>query len=198
MSTWNLRGTILIACNCDWGCPCNFNARPTHGDCEGGWVWLIDEGAVEDTSVAGCALALFADWPGAIHEGGGQAVCYINDDADDAQAAALGRMARGELGGPWGIFITTYELDGPRTARFETTMAEHASTVTVGDAAEIALQPIRNPVSGAEVHPEVVLPEGLVLKRGSLAASKVFRVHDGIAYDHSGRYAAFGPFDYSA
>ena len=33
---WHLSGTVFIACNCDYGCPCNFNARPTHGSCEGG------------------------------------------------------------------------------------------------------------------------------------------------------------------
>src|SRR6476646_4454560 len=32
-----LNGTVLIACNCDWGCPCNFNAPPTTGTCAGGW-----------------------------------------------------------------------------------------------------------------------------------------------------------------
>lgn len=36
MTGWNLRGTVLIACNCDYGCPCNFNALPTKGHCEGG------------------------------------------------------------------------------------------------------------------------------------------------------------------
>jgi hypothetical protein len=35
---WKLKGTVLIACNCDYGCPCNFNALPTHGHCEGGWA----------------------------------------------------------------------------------------------------------------------------------------------------------------
>ncbi|MDQ3970872.1 MAG: DUF1326 domain-containing protein, partial [Thermoproteota archaeon] len=25
---------FLDACNCDWGCPCQFNANPTHGNCE--------------------------------------------------------------------------------------------------------------------------------------------------------------------
>lgn len=44
----------------------------------------------------------------------------------------------------------------------------------------------------------MVLPEGLVVKRGRLAASKVFQVRDGIRYDHSGQYAAFGPFTYAS
>lgn len=55
-----------------------------------------------------------------------------------------------------------------------------------------------NPVTGAELHPEMVLPEGLVVKRASLAASRRFEVsHDDVAYDHSGQYTAFGRFDYA-
>lgn len=195
--SWHLSGNVLIACNCDWGCPCKFNAPPTHGDCEGGWIWSIDEGQVGDVDLGGRAVAVFADWPDAIHEGGGQASVYIDDDAGDPQVEALTQVLRGEIGGPWSIFINTYELDGPHRARFDVNVADHASTATVDGVAELELQPIRNPVSGAEVHPEMVLPEGLIVKRGGLAASKVFRVHAGVTYDRSGKYAAFGPFSYS-
>ena len=51
-------------------------------------------------------------------------------------------------------------------------------------------------MSGAETHPRVSLPEGFVWKEGALASSKVFRVDDGIKYDHSGKYAAVAAFDY--
>lgn len=30
----------------------------------------------------------------------------------------------------------------------------------------------------------------------ALAASKAFRVHGAVSYDHPGKHAAFGPFDY--
>jgi hypothetical protein len=196
MSQWRLNGTILIACNCDWGCPCNFNALPSHGKCEGGWVWAIDKGHVDDVPVDGLRVALFSDWPGAIHEGGGRAVCYIDDQANGAQRDALTRLLRGQLGGPWGIFINTYQLEGPETGRFELELAEYDSRVRIGDTVDLQLTTIRNPVTQAEVHPEMVLPEGLVVKRGKLAASKVFQVRDGIEYDHSGQYAAFGGFEY--
>ena len=198
MSQWRLKGTILISCNCDWGCPCNFNARPSRGKCEGGWVWAIDEGHVDDVAVDGLRIALYSDWPGAIHEGGGRAVCYIDDRADDAQRAALTRVLLGQLGGPWGIFINTYQLAEPEMARFELELADYDSRVRIGDAVELQLQTMRNPVTQAEVHPEMILPEGLVVKRGRLAASKVFHVRDAIEYDHSGQYAAFGPFDYAS
>jgi hypothetical protein len=105
---------------------------------------------------------------------------------------------RGKLGGPWGIFINTYELSGPTPVRFELSLAGYDTRLTLGESVQLELQKIRNPVSGADVHPEMVLPEGLVLKRGWLAASKVFRVQDRVRYDHSGQYAAFGPFQYAA
>jgi hypothetical protein len=196
-STFRVTGDVLIACNCDWGCPCNFNARPSRGFCQGGWIWMIESGQVEDVKLAGLGAAVFAKWPGAIHEGGGRATCYIDARANDTQLAALTRVLRGEFGGPWGIFIKTYDLAAPIVAPFDVHLAQHGSRATIGALAELELQKIRNPVTKAEVHPELVLPEGLVVKRGSLAASAVFRVKDELAYDHSGRYAAFGRFEYS-
>lgn len=197
MSGMHLSGNVLIACNCDWGCPCNFNARPSKGHCEGGWIWAIDNGTVDDVAVDGLAVAVFADWPAAIHEGGGQAVAYIDERANEAQRAALSRVVRGEAGGPWSIFINTYELAGPKAAPFKLELAGVASRAAVGGVAELQMDPIRNPVSGADSHPEMVLPEGIVVKRGSLAASKVFTVKGHVAYDHSGQYAALGPFEYA-
>jgi len=194
---WQLNGTIVIACNCDWGCPCNFNALPSRGKCEGGWVWAIEKGHLGDVSVDGFAVALFADWPGAIHQGGGRATCYIDDRADDQQRDALSRLLHGIVGGPWSIFIHTYALTGPTPARFTMQLADYDTRVAIGDDVQLELKKIRNPVSGAEAHPEIILPEGIVVKRGRLAASQVFRVRNGIEYDHSGQYAAFGPFEYA-
>ncbi len=198
MATWRLNGDVLIACNCDWGCPCNFNARPTHGKCEGGWLWMVEQGEVDGVRVDGRGIALYADWPGAIHEGGGRAVCYIDDRTDDAQRAALTRVLRGEVGGPWGVFINTYDLTGPELARFDVQLADYGSRVAIGNTVQLEIQTIRNPVTQAEAHPEMVLPEGLVVKHARLAASKLFRVRDRVEYDHSGRYAAFGRFEYGS
>jgi hypothetical protein len=78
--------------------------------------------------------------------------------------------------------------------------ATHAAatrSAAIGDVVELELTKMRNPVTHAEAHPEVLLPEGLVVKRGGLAASAVFRVKDELALDHSGQYAAFGRFQYS-
>ena len=187
MAAWQVSGNVLVACNCDFGCPCNFNARPSRGFCEGGWIWQIEKGRVDDVVLDGLCVALFAKWPGAIHEGRGQAVCYVDDRANPAQQSALTRVLRGELGGPWGLFIKTYGLADPVVAPFDVELTEHTTRARIGSAVELAMQTIRNPVTQAEVHPEVVLPEGLVVKRASLAASKVFRVGGAVQYDHSGQ-----------
>jgi hypothetical protein len=31
---WRIVGEEVAACNCAWGCPCQFNALPTYGRCE--------------------------------------------------------------------------------------------------------------------------------------------------------------------
>lgn len=196
MLEWNVSGTVLIACNCDWGCPCNFNARPTQGYCQGGWSWLISEGSHADVRLNGLAVSVLAQWPGAIHEGNGTAIAFIDESANAAQRAALSRLVRGELGGPWAIFRNTYTLEGPHAASYDVELADHHSRLRIGDAVRLELEPIRNPVSGADVHPEMVLPEGLIVKRGALATSRIFQVSRGVNYDHSGKYTAFGRFEY--
>lgn len=197
MADWQVKGTVLVACNCDYGCPCNFNAPPSNGDCEGNWTWHIEEGHYGDVSLDGLTVAVFADWPGAIHEGGGEAIAFYDERADETQREALEALVRGGQGGPWGIFINTYELLSITPAPIEVKVDGERSSYRIGDAAELQMEPIKNPVSGAEVRSGVVLPNGLVFKEGWCAASTVFRVDDGIAYDHSGKQAEYAPFEYS-
>jgi len=197
MSDWKLKGTVLVACNCAYGCPCNYNAPPTTGDCEGGWIWHIDKGTYGDATLDGLTLALFADWPGAIHEGNGKAVGYIDEQGDEAQREALGTLVRGEQGGPWGVFINTYELLNVHPVSFDLELAEHRTRLRIGDLVELQMEPIKNPVSGAEVHPGTVLPGGLVFNEGWYATSSTFHVEGDVAYDHTGKNTEYAPFAYT-
>lgn len=194
---WEMSGTILIACNCDYGCPCNFNAPPTYGDCEGGWIWHVETGHYGQVDLGGARFSLFADWPGAIHEGGGRAVAYFDERLEENQRAALEELLCGRAGGPWGIFVNTYELDGPHPLPHDIELDADRSVARVGEVAELRTEPIRNPVTGAEVSSTVLLPSGLVAQRAAMLSSAVFRVDDGVAYDHSGKYAAAGDFRYA-
>jgi hypothetical protein len=198
MREWSLRGTVLIACNCDYGCPCNFNALPSRGKCEGQWTWHVDDGRFDGVSLDGLNFTVAVNWPGAIHEGNGEALILVDERADDSQRRAIETLVGGDVGGPWGVLAWTWPtVHGPYAVPYEIEVAGIDSRVRAGDKLELESGPIRNPVTGAEVHPGAVLPEGIVFKRGDFGASKTFRVSDGIAWDHSGQYTAVGPFEYT-
>jgi hypothetical protein len=195
---WHLKGTALIACNCDYGCPCNFNALPTKGHCEGGWTWHVETGALDDVPLDGLNFTVMTKWPGAIHQGNGEAVILVDDRADAQQRDAIASLVSGKFGGPWGVLGWTWPtVHGPKPVAYEVTVDGIRYRVTAGDALTIESTVIKNPVTGAEVHPGMLLPEGIVVKRGDLGCSTVFRLNDGIAFDHSGQYTAAGPFDYA-
>ena len=179
---WTVKGTVIISCNCDYGCPCNVNGRPTFGNCEGGWTWHIEQGAFDELKLDGLNIGLYCDWPAAIHEGNGVATYLIDERASEPQRAALQTLLEGNGGGPWAVFRKTFtELHGPRYVRYEVDDEEY----------------ILNPVTKETIHPRVVLPEGLIVKDAALVGTKEFTVTDDhVKYDHSGRYGAFGFFQY--
>ena len=192
-NSWHLNGKVLVACNCNWGCPCNFNAPPTSGKCEGGWSWHVEEGTFGDVRLDGLNFSVFVNWPGAIHEGNGEGVVLI-----DEQRKAIETLVGGKVGGPWGILGWTWpKVHGPYTVAYELTFDGVNTRISCGEYFEVNGGPIRNPVTGAESHPGVVLPEGIIFKRGDLGTSTLFRVSNGIKYDHSGKYLAVGPFEYT-
>ena len=43
-ATWRIVGDEVGNCNCDWGCPCQFDALPTHGNCMAMIAYQINEG----------------------------------------------------------------------------------------------------------------------------------------------------------
>jgi hypothetical protein len=88
-------------------------------------------------------------------------------------------------------------IHGPFAAAYDLRLDGVNSRVACGSYVRIEGGPIRNPVSGAEAHPRVVLPEGIILKEGELGATTHFSVTGAVSYDHSGQYLALGPFDYS-
>lgn len=195
--SWRIRGHVILACNCDFGCPCNFNGLPTTGKCEGNWNWHIEEGSFGDVPLAGLNLGVAVNWPGAIHEGGGEAMAVLDERADERQRQALLALLSGAAGGPWKIIGTTIaKLHEPRFVPFDVQVSGFTSRVQAGDAVSLQLEPVKNKTTGAEVHPRAVLPEGFVFREADLAASSTFSISGPVSFDHSGRYAAAAPFEY--
>jgi len=53
---WSLQGHSIANCNCDFGCPCQFNTLPTHGDCRAMTAVKIDKGHFGDVDLSGLAF----------------------------------------------------------------------------------------------------------------------------------------------
>jgi hypothetical protein len=175
---WNLEADYLQACNCDYGCPCEFSAPPTYGSCQGLGAWRINTGRYGDVSLDGLAMGFAAYWPKAIHEGNGTACLFFDEKADRAQRDALFRIASGQEGGmPFEIIVTTFtKVLEPQYVAFQFHLNGRNSSVKMGNAASIALEPIKNPVTGQPESVRVDHSTGFMFKEAECVSARECRV----------------------
>lgn len=195
---WNARGYLLGACSCDWGCPCSFNARPTQGFCQGGYVWHVTQGEFDGVDLAGVNFCWFAAFPGPLHEGNGTSQVVIDSHASEQQRQAILELIKGERGGPFTIFnaVTAKMLD-PLYAPFELKVDGLHSGVTAAPYLHLDISPIENPVTGAREQLRLQKPTGFTSTWADLGRSAKFTINaPELKYDHTGKYAEFSEFAY--
>ena len=109
---------------------------------------------------------MYANWPGAIHEGNGEALILIDERADAAQRAAIEEILGGKAGGPWAVLGWTWpKVHGPLAASYHLAFDGVRTRLKCGDYIEVECGPIRNPVDGRRSYPGIILPQGIVLKQ---------------------------------
>ncbi len=181
---WMIKGPKIASCNCSYGCPCEFNARPTNDVCEGLEAHRIDEGYFGDLRLDGIVFAARYRWPGPVHEGGGVVQGAIDSSASQEQVEALFKILGGEEQEPttaFNIYGSTIEKElDPIIApiEFSCDLKRRTGHFRIGDVMQMSLQPIRNPVTGAEHSAQIRLPNGFEFREAEMA---------------SGRFTAEGP-----
>ncbi len=98
---WRISGEEIVSCNCDWGCPCQFNAPPTTGRCEALIAYEIRAGHYGDTALDGVRFAGIYWWPGRIDEGNGTRQIIVDERATSEQRAAIDALVSGSEGGAY-------------------------------------------------------------------------------------------------
>ena len=164
---WHIKGRHFNHCNCAYGCPCQFNALPTHGDCMAVTGTVIDEGHHGTTRLDGLKFGCILSWPGPVHLGRGQAVPIVDERANSAQREALLRIMSGKDTEPgatfFQVFSTTLEkVHDPIFARIDLDVdvnARRAHYVVPG-VIEARGEPILNPVTKQEHRARIDLPNG--------------------------------------
>ena len=176
---WTLEADFLQACNCDYGCPCEFSAPPTRGFCEGTGAWRIIKGSFGDVPLDGLAVAFAANWPKAIHEGNGTLVLFIDERASAQQREAILTICSGQAGGlPFEILATTFsKVLEPIFAPIQFNLNGRDSSVRIGDALNVALEPIKNPVTKEPESVRVEHATGFIFKSAEAVSGKECRVN---------------------
>jgi hypothetical protein len=164
---WEIRAREFVNCNCSYGCPCQFNALPTHGDCKAVAAFDIIDGHHGKTRLDGLKAVGVLAWPGPIHEGKGEAQIVIDERATEAQRDALLRILSGQDTEPgatvWQVFSTTFEkVHEPmfRRIEFQVDVDGRTARVLVPGLIEARGEPILNPVTGAEHRVRIDIPKG--------------------------------------
>lgn len=194
MADWRLEGPYMKNCNCDPGCPCDFNAEPTHHECTGMAAMLVEKGHFDDVSLDGIKWAFIYYWPGPLHEGGGTAQPVLDASATDEQREALGAILSGQHGGTfYGILseiIDTFhdplvadidievDVDG-RHARCRVDGVLETETVPIGVINEDEPYSI-----------QVRIPGGFEYDEAEIATAKVLKGTGEIKFDLEGSHSS--------
>ncbi|MFI8608615.1 DUF1326 domain-containing protein [Pseudomonas sp. NPDC077649] len=192
---WRLQGVEFISCNCNWGCPCQFSAPPTHGNCEAVVAMRIAHGHFQATPLDGlCWAATFA-WPGPIHKGNGSVQLFIDERADAAQRQALLTILSGQESEPganvFQVFSTTLsQVFDPLFVPIELSIDVDArlATLHIPGVLQASGEPIRSPVDGRPQRARLVLPEGFEFLEAEMASGS-HSTHAALHLESSGGHS---------
>ena len=194
---WMLRGVEYGNCNCNWGCPCQFGAPTTHGNCEAVVAGHVEEGNFNETKLDGLDWALLLHWPGEIADGNGTEQAIIDERADPAQREALRKILHGEstTSGMTHFFV----YNSTMSSVLETLYAPielsidvdgRMATVKIGDLVESVGTPIMSRFDGSATRSRINLPNGFEYTYAEMGNGST-KARAGIELDLADTYGQF-------
>ena len=201
---WHLSGDYFENCNCDVVCPClvspaaPLTAPPSQGVCDVALVFHIDTGRYGQVPLDGLNVAVVAHTPGPMADGNWTLAAYVDERADDEQAAALGAIFGGTAGGPMAAFAPLVGTHlGAKRVAIKYAIAGDRRSVEIPGIMQMAVAPLptmhpSGEVWGAMGHP--VAPDRLAFAVGS--AGSTFADH-GMRWDNSGKNGHYAPINWS-
>lgn len=174
---WKMHGTELVNCNCNWGCPCQFNSLPSKGHCRAHGFFQIDRGHFGEVNLDGLRWGILAAWPGAVHQGNGTFMTVIDERADALQRVAIEAISHGKETEPgsliWQVFSTTVTTFLPtqfRPIELAIDVEARMGKVRVPGLIECDVTPIKNPVTGEPQRARLTLPNGFEFTEAEFAS----------------------------
>ncbi|MCD6036616.1 MAG: hypothetical protein K0S67_500 [Nitrososphaeraceae archaeon] len=178
---WKIHAYFLDACNCDWGCPCQFNATwpgPIH-EGHGKASYYIDNRADEKQFEALSNIITGK-------AGGGPFAVYAStiEEFQEPKRASV-KFQTKDIRSRIAVFAA--EIRGGHKEKRRGQQSTKEDTI-----AEAWLEPIRNPVTG-KVHRAIIeIPEGFESSRMDQASIKKLVANDGyLDFRYEGTYGSF-------
>ena len=201
MSKWNIKSDYIETCNCDFGCPCNFDGFPTYGFCRALVFFHIKAGNFGKVKLDGLEVVYAVSWPKAIHEGSGTLQLFITKHSDQDQRDALVNIFTGKAkgDGPFALFATTFKyiLDS-QFVEINAKIDGTKSSFSVPGIMDVQLENFVNPVTGDVQQTKIQLPKGFIWKIADAAKTKVMKIlTPNLNFDHSGKNAFYSVVEFS-
>lgn len=175
---WYVEGIEFGNCNCAYGCPCQFEALPTNGDCRGFEVLRIDKGHFGDVVLDGLKVAMVYAWPGPIFEGNGELQVIIDERADTRQREALVKILHGEeteeAATHWWVYrAMSNTVHEPlfKPIDYEVDIEARSARVLIPDVLESVGSPIKSPAGGQEHRVRIDIPSGIEFELAEIGSA---------------------------
>ncbi len=202
---WYVEGVSFGNCNCAYGCPCQFEALPTHGSCRGFEVLRIDKGHYGGLELGGLKVAVLYAWPGPIFEGKGELQAVIDVRADARQRAALERVLHGEdteeAATHWWVFRAMSDTVHPtlfKSIEYEVDLDGRTAHAVIPGVLESSGRPIKPPHSESEHRVKIQIPNGIEFEVAEIgSASSVTGAECAIRLDLADSYGQFNVLRHS-
>jgi hypothetical protein len=176
---WEIKGREFANCNCSYGCPCQFNALPTHGHCRAAIAYQIDQGTFGTVKLDGLRAVALYIWPGPVHEGNGKMQLIVDERARPDQRDALLKIMAGQetadMATMWWVYaaMCSTKLEPQfKPIEFEVDVDARRARLRVPGIVESSGEPIRNPVTGAEHRVRIDLPHGFEYRLAEIGSGK--------------------------
>lgn len=143
--SWSLSGRYFENCTCNVMCPCtaSLSLGADYDRCQVVLVFHVDDGAIDGVDVSGLTVAAVGDTPKVMTDGNWRLGVLIDAAASDEQAAKLGALFGGELGGPMeGLVPLIGEMLGVERVAMNFESANGVHRLTLGDHGSVEVQDV--------------------------------------------------------
>src|SRR5450631_493264 len=201
---WRLEGTYFENCSCDMVCPCTTSGLTLPADqdrCRVVLAFHVERGDVDGLDVSDKTVVVVADTPPVMAEGNWRVGVVMDAAASPEQAAGLGAIFGGSVGGPMaGLAPLIGEMLGMESAPIDYVNEGRRHSLKVGDLMDIEIEdfvpPQLLPDGDVEMLTGVFHPANstLTVARASRSKVDVF----GLSFANDGKNGHSAPFAWSA